>query len=113
MKNYKIETYLPMENVPAMINALRSCIANQIGNYRNCFSWYPVSSAWTSLENASPYIGTPGTISNASEMKIEFLCHENKVSEVIDVIRTNHPYEEPVINILPMYTAYDWKENRN
>jgi hypothetical protein len=35
-------------------------------------------------------------------MKIEMLCREEYLQEAINAVREVHPYEEPVINIIPL-----------
>ena len=41
-------------------------------------------------------------LSKASEDKIEFATDINNVENAVKVIKEVHPYEEPVINIIPL-----------
>ena len=111
VQNYKIATYVPEEILENLLDALKAVTVNEIGAYRNCVTWYPVKSIWTSLEQAEPYIGKAGEESRESEIKLEFLCQREKVSECIRAIRRVHPYQEPVIDILPMITAREWEDS--
>lgn len=38
-----------------------------------------------------------------SETKVESVCDFNQASGVIEAVRAVHPYEEPVIHLLPLY----------
>lgn len=109
-QNFKVVTYIPEETLEDLLDALREVTVNEIGAYRNCVTWYPVRSIWTSLEKADPYLGIPGEESRECELKVEFLCHREKVRETIQAILRVHPYEEPVIDIVPMLLAGEWKD---
>ncbi|MDP7978199.1 divalent cation tolerance protein CutA [Bacillus sp. WLY-B-L8] len=37
-----------------------------------------------------------------TEYKMEFKCLYEKIEEVLSIIKSIHPYEEPVINVLPL-----------
>ena len=39
----------------------------------------------------------------AKEYKLEFICEEDKLKLAVDVIKSNHPYEEVCVNIVPLY----------
>ena len=43
-----------------------------------------------------------GQISKANECKIELRCKTELVKDALKTIKQIHPYEEPVINILPI-----------
>lgn len=105
---FKVATYLPQDKTEELIGALREITVNQIGNYSDCISYYPVQSTWTCLDGSTPYIGKPGEISRETEDKVEFLCHEDDLRRAISAIRRVHPYEQPVIDIIPMYIAEDF-----
>ena len=36
------------------------------------------------------------------EIKLELICNIDEVSKTINIIKRTHPYEEPVINIIPI-----------
>lgn len=108
MKNFdnlnevKIEVFLPPEAVETVCKALTSEKAGVIGNYDNTYATTEVTGHWRPLENASPYIGTIGEIETAREIKLEVNCRVEYVPAVLKAIRAAHPYEEPLINVLPV-----------
>jgi hypothetical protein len=101
---YKIETYIPKESLQELRQALLEIDAGHIGKYRGCLSYYPVMGVWFSEEGANPAIGTPGEWSEEQELKIEVNIEDNKRDRAVEAIRRVHPYEEPVINVIQLFT---------
>ena len=83
-------------------SALQSVGAGHIGNYDSCLSYSRVKGTWRPLRGASPYNGTEGTVSEAEELKVEVNVSSDKLTSTLRAIRTVHPYEEPVINVIPL-----------
>jgi hypothetical protein len=63
---------------------------------------YPVQGSYRPLEGANPFEGKVGLISEGVEYKIEVNCRRELVNEAIKVIKSIHPYEEPLINVVPL-----------
>ena len=102
MELYKLEIFLPESHFEAVCQALWSVDAGHIGQYDRCLSWSRVHSCWRPLEGADPYDGVPGELSQAEEIKIEVCCRASRLAETLNAIKAAHPYEEPVINVLPL-----------
>jgi hypothetical protein len=73
-----------------------------IGNYDHCISISKVRGYWRPLAGATPYQGEIGKISEGEEYKVEVNCKREQVSDALSVIRRIHPYDEPLINIIPL-----------
>ena len=99
----KLEIYIPESHFPALQRALQSADAGQIGNYDSCLSYSRVKGTWRPLQGARPYIGEEGTVSEAEELKVEVNVRKDKLESTLRAIRSVHPYEEPVINVIPLY----------
>ena len=100
--NVKIEIYTPVESVDTIRKALEIAQAGIIGNYDNAYATTEVTGHWRPLSGANPFLGSIGNIATAKEIKIEINCQREFVSDAIKAIRAAHPYEEPLINILPI-----------
>lgn len=98
----KLEIFIPEKYVVILREALASAGAGIIGDYDHCASVTEVRGYWRPLEGAEPYAGIVGKISEARECKVEVNCPREAVPEVIRAIRKIHPYEEPLINIIPL-----------
>lgn len=99
----KLEIFLPEEALPAVARALREAGAGHIGKYDSCLSYSRVTGCWRPLEGTSPYLGQVGKISAEPELKVEVTCPTEKVDQVLAAVKRAHPYEEPVINAIPLY----------
>ncbi len=99
----KLEVFIPETHLPALQKALQAADAGHIGNYDCCLSYSRVNSCWRPLEGAMPYLGTQGEISSEPELKVEAVCRTEQVEKTIEAIKEIHPYEEPVIHVIPLY----------
>ena len=66
---YKLEIFLPESHFDAVREALWSVDAGHIGAYDRCMSWSRVHSCWRPLEGTDPFLGTPGEVCRAEELK--------------------------------------------
>ena len=102
MINYKIEIFIPDEYVEKLMCELNKIGACGVGNYDYVASYTKVKGSWRPLEGASPFDGEIGKITYAEETKIEIMVLENIVRDTISVIKSVHPYEEPVYNVIQL-----------
>lgn len=98
----KLEIFIPETHLRALQTALREVDAGHIGNYDSCLSYSPVTGTWRPLDGAAPYIGRAGEVSEVPELKVEAVIRAERLEETMAAIRRAHPYEEPVINAIPL-----------
>lgn len=98
----KIEVYLPKECIAPLCDALHEAGACRVGKYDHVVSYQPTEGFWRPLPDSAPYDGKVGEISHGCEYKLEFRCDAALVDKAVKAIRSVHPYEEPLINILPL-----------
>ena len=91
MKYVKMEIFIPRTHLPALQKALQ------------------VVGTWRTLAGADPYEGEVGKITEAEELKVEVRVEERRIGETMRAIRKIHPYETPVVFVLPLLdgTAFD------
>ena len=99
----KLEIFLPASHLSQLQAALRSVDAGHIGAYDSCLSYSEVTSCWRPLAGTSPYLGQEGKLSVEPELKAEVTCRTEQVDQTVAAIKAVHPYEEPVINVVPLY----------
>ena len=109
MKYVKMEIFIPRTHLPALHKALQVVDAGHIGNYDSCLAYSPVMGTWRTLAGAYPYEGEVGEITEAEELKVEVRVEERRIDETMRAIRKIHPYETPVVFVLPLLdgTAFD------
>ena len=99
----KLEVFIPETHLLALQKTLRAVDAGHIGNYDCCLSYSHVTSCWRPLKGTNPYLGSVGEVSSEPELKVEAVCRTERVDETVEAIKAVHPYEEPVINVIPLY----------
>ncbi|MGL5380530.1 cytochrome C biogenesis protein [Clostridium sp.] len=102
MENVKFEIFIPLSFVDRLREEINKTGALTIGTYDNCISISKVTGFWRPLEGSSPYIGETNSLSSEEEAKVEFRCKIELVDLVLSTIKKIHPYDEPVINIIPL-----------
>ena len=98
----KLEIFLPASHLPTLQEALAQVDAGHIGKYDHCLTYSPVTGCWRPLPGAAPYLGQASALCTASELKVEVTCQSSRLAETLHAIRRVHPYEEPVINVIPL-----------
>src|SRR4051812_29914839 len=102
MKQYKIVVYVPEKDGDALREAMGNAGAGKIGNYTFCSHTSQGISRFKPGEGSNPTIGEVGKIAQVVEERIETVCHEEVLKDVIKAIRTTHPYEEPAFDVYPI-----------
>ena len=105
MQNFtdvKLEIFVPQEYALKIRDELAKIGVGVIGNYDHCIAVSSVQGYYRPLEGANPFGGEIGKISEVAEYKVEVNCKRELVNEAIKVIRSAHPYEEPLINVIPL-----------
>ena len=102
IKYFKLEIFIPETHLSTLQKALQKADAGHIGNYDSCLSYAPVTGVWRPLEGTNPYLGEENELCQAQELKVEVRCRQENLEKTIRAIKAVHPYEEPVINILPL-----------
>lgn len=98
----KIEVYLPKEQIAPVVDALAGIGACTVGLYDHVASYAPVEGTWRPLPGSVPYAGETNRLCHGTEYKLELRCPAEQIRAAINLIRHMHPYEEPVINVIPL-----------
>lgn len=99
----KLEVFIPETHLDALQTVLREVDAGHIGNYDCCLSYSRVMSTWRPLAGTNPYIGKENDISCEPELRVEVTIKAERLKETMEAIKRVHPYEEPVINVIPLW----------
>lgn len=102
-KYCKLEIFIPETHLNALQKALQEADAGHIGSYDCCLSYSHVTGCWRPLKGTTPYLGTIGEISSEPELKVEVTCLTDLADKTVEAVKNIHPYEEPVINVIPLY----------
>ncbi len=98
----KLEIFTPQDSALKIFDELAKIGVGRVGNYDHCVAIYPVWGYFRPLPGANPFDGEIGKLSETAEYKLEVNCRRELVNEALRVIRSIHPYEEPVINVISL-----------
>ncbi len=101
-QDVKIEIFVPREYVEKIRDGLHEIGACKVGEYDHVISFGKAEGYWRPLETSHPFKGKIGEINHGIECKMEIRCPIQVINEAVRVIKRIHPYEEPVINIVPL-----------
>jgi hypothetical protein len=98
----KLEIFVPQEYALKIRDHLAKIGVGRLGDYDHCVAISQVQGYFRPLPGANPFDGEIGRIQETIEAKVEVNCKRGLVNEAIQVIRRVHPYEEPLVNIIPL-----------
>ena len=99
---YKICFYVPENAVEIVKQALFAAGAGRIGNYDSCCWQVLGSGQFRPLENSNPAIGKTGKVETVSEYRVEMVCEDKIIKDVVEALRRSHPYEEPAYDVVKL-----------
>ena len=102
MEFCKLEIFIPETHLKILQETLRECGAGHIGKYDSCTACSRVKGTWRPLDGSEPYKGVTGVLSVEDEIKLEVTCRVEELDAVIAAVKRVRPYEEPVINAIPL-----------
>ena len=100
--NVKLEIFVPEDHALNLRDELAKIGVGVIGNYDHCVALTPVRGFFRPLPGSNPFEGEEGKISEVAEYKLEVNCKRTLINEALKVIKRVHPYEEPLINVIPL-----------
>ena len=102
MNRYKIVVFVPEADGARVRMAMGEAGAGRIGNYDHCSFTTRGVGRFRPLAGANPAVGAVGGFEEVVEERIETLCAEERLRDVLSAIRRAHPYEEPAIDVYPL-----------
>ena len=103
---FKVGVNIPPEFLQTLMDSINDNMESLYPLYDRTFNYWPVKGTWRPLPGSTPYNGTIGKIVVADEIRTEFTVREKDLKKVLEIIRDVHPYQEPVIDVIPMI---EWK----
>lgn len=98
----KLEIFVPQEYALKIRYHLAKNGVGRIGDYDHCVAISQAQGYFRPLPGANPFDGEIGRIQERTEAKVEVNCKREVVNEAIQIIRRVHPYEEPLVHIIPL-----------
>ena len=96
---YKLNFYAPESHVEQVKEALFNKGAGRIGQY-DCCSWQVLGEGqFRPLEGSKPFLGVQNEIEKVMEYKVEMVCEDDIIADVVKELMSVHPYEEPAYEV--------------
>ncbi len=102
-KHFKVTTFVPQEHLDKVAQAAFQAGAGIIGNYSECSFYTEGIGTFTPQKGASPFVGKMGNYEKVQELRLEVRVEETLLSRVLSAIFAVHPYEEPVVDVYPLF----------
>jgi hypothetical protein len=96
---YKISVFVPESDAEPVKQAMFATGAGRIGDYDCCCWQTPGQGQFRPLPGSSPTIGQQDRIERVAELKIEMVCAEEHIRDVVAAMKRSHPYEEPAYDV--------------
>ncbi|WP_080793956.1 Nif3-like dinuclear metal center hexameric protein [Corynebacterium pacaense] len=94
--------HVPGKDAAQVKRRLFDAGAGTIGDYSECTFEVEGTGQFRPLEGANLTEGEPDELFRAPELRIEFVAPRHLRDTLIDVLREQHPYEEPAFDIVGM-----------
>jgi hypothetical protein len=109
-KRVQITTTVPLKNTDTIREVLGKAGAGTLGNYSFCSFSINGRGRFKPSKNADPHIGDANKLEIVEEERISVNCDLKEAKRVIAALRASHPYEEPLIDIIPLINEQDLPE---
>ena len=98
----KLCTFIPVEKVDEVRNAIFSAGGGSIGNYSECSFGVEGTGTFKAEQGANPVVGTINKRHNEKEGRIEIIFPSYLESAIIVALKNAHPYEEVAYDIITL-----------
>lgn len=102
---YKFVFFVPLEEAQKVKDAIFKAGAGRMGGYDYCCFETEGRGQFRPGEGSGPYIGQQGQLEFVEEVKIETVCEDDKMKDVLSAFRKAHPYEVPAFDIFETVEA--------
>lgn len=99
---YKIVIFIPEESKEELKSAMFAAGAGQFRNYDCCCFESKGRGQFRPSAKANPFIGQKEKLEYVDEYRIEMICQDKFVKEVMQAMKKAHPYEEPAYDLIKL-----------
>lgn len=97
---YKLGFYVPAGQLEQVKLALFAAGAGRIGNYDHC-CWQTLGQGqFRPLAGSTPALGQQGHVETVAEYRVELVCEDRLIAQVLAALKASHPYEEPAYDVV-------------
>jgi dinuclear metal center YbgI/SA1388 family protein len=102
----KLFTFVPVNHVEAVRNAIFEAGAGNIGNYSECSFSVEGTGTFKGNEDTNPFVGEPGKRHFEKELKVEAVFPAYLAQAVVKALKQAHPYEEVAFDVIDLSSPH-------
>ena len=99
---FKIIVFVPKNYSEKVKEKMFKAGAGKFKNYDCCSFETEGTGQFRPLKNSKPFLGAVDKLEKVPELKIEMICPENILKEVIKAMKEAHPYEEVAFDVISL-----------
>ncbi|MBZ0291243.1 MAG: divalent cation tolerance protein CutA [Anaerolineae bacterium] len=107
MSQVMIVVGVPESGLETVLSAMADAGAGVVGEYTHCSYTSEGLGRFLPGAAANPAVGQRGKVNQVAEVRVETFCAWEKAKAIVQAIRQAHPYEVPVIYIIPLLDEAD------
>ena len=96
---YKLCFYVPETHLESVKQAVFAVGGGRIGDYDHCCWEVLGQGQFRPLSGAKPFLGRADELERVAEYRVELVCADERVRDVVAALRQAHPYEEPAYDV--------------
>ena len=104
---YKLSFYVLESHLEAVKSALFAKGAGHYKAYDQCCWQVPGEGQFRPLVSSQPHLGQVNQMEKVVEYKVEMICTDVTIKEVVQTLLNVHPYEEPAYEVYKILMAED------
>jgi len=104
---YKLSFYVPETHLESINNALFAKGAGHYKAYDQCCWQVQGIGQFRPLANSHPTLGHINQLEKVVEYKVEMICTDAVIKDVVHTLLATHPYEEPAYEIYKILMVDD------
>jgi len=101
---YLIAFYVPESHLEIVKTALFAKGAGRMGNYDSCAWQTRGTGQFRPGKGSTPFSGKEGHVHTTQEIKVEMVCSDDKLIDILHELVNIHPYEEPAYHAVKIQT---------
>lgn len=104
-RQVKLVVFVPDADLPRVSDAVFAAGAGQIGEYSECSYRLSGTGTFRGSDASNPTVGQKGRREEVAEWRLEVVCPERRVADIVSAMRRAHSYEEPAFDLYPLAAA--------
>ena len=92
---YKLTYHVPESHLETTKQAIFDAGGGQVGNYDRCCWQVLGEGQFRPLAGSQPHLGETHTVERVPEYRVELVCADGCVAQVVAALKAAHPYETP------------------